>query len=144
MQNEYPVSVSIVTLRFDRDGSGEKEAYTYAGRVSEGDRYTLTYTASEDGQKTVLSFCKEQPETICLLQSGEVSCELCFEAGRGYTALYRVAGAGELDIEIKPRVVTNEAGERARRIRLDYEATIGGARMRTVMTLIVERIDIEA
>lgn len=137
MQHEFPVSVSIATLRFDGAGGGEKDTYTYRGTVSCDTRYTLTYASEEGKQKTVLSFDRERPERIALVQRGEVECELLFDKNTPHTTLYRVPGVGEMDMKIQTRSVENTEGERTRRIRLDYEATVGGARLRTVMTLTV-------
>ena len=135
---DYPVRVTIVTLRFDESGGGEKEEYTYAGRASDGDRYTLTYESGEGEEKqtTTLAFSPKTPEPMALTQSGMISCKLCFDTEKPYSTLYRVAGVGELDMEIHTRSVACEKTENGRRIRLDYEATVGGARCRTVMTIL--------
>lgn len=143
MQNErqYPVTVSILTRRFDENGSGERDSYTYRGRVTEDEQYTLVYTAGEGGeaQNTALSFSFAAPARVELVQSGAVNCRLSFAAGEEMTALYRIPGVGTIDVTVTPRTVDNREEENGRRIHLDYDMTVGGVRSRTVMTVTVKK-----
>ena len=137
-KKEYPVRVVIATLRFG-EGGGEKEEYTYLGRVCEGAHFVLCYESEEgeERQKTELSFDSQTPEPMSLRQSGTVFCELRFDTKHPYKTLYRVQGAGEIDMEIRTRSLGCERTATGWRIRLDYETVVGGVRMRTVMTLTV-------
>ena len=143
MQNErqYPVTVSILTRRFDENGSGERDSYTYRGRVTEGERYTLTYAAGEgsEAQNTALSFSPAAPTRVELVQSGAVNCRLSFAAGEEMTALYRISGVGAVDMRVTTRAVENREEENGRRIHLDYDMTVGGVRRRAVMTVTVRK-----
>ena len=138
--SEYPVSVSIDTLRFDGEGSGEKDTYTYAGRVSLAGDFTLTYPSGE-GVTATLCFSPASPEILTLTQRGDIECTLVFRAGESHATLYRISGVGELAMEICTRRVENAETNGVRRIRLDYEATVGGARSRTVMTLHIQKTE---
>lgn len=143
MQNEqtYPVTVSILTRRFDEHGRGERDSYAYRGRVTEGERYTLTYATGEgsEAQNTTLSFFLAAPTQVELVQSGAVKSRLLFDKGKEFSTLYRVAGVGEIDLTLTTRALENREEENGRRIHLDYDLTVGGVRSRTVMTVTVKK-----
>lgn len=138
MQNGvYPMTVAMLARYFDESGSGERQAFSFAATLAVLDgECALSYQNREGEQVTLTELTFTEGETaVRMRQRGATATEAVYAAGHTHKTLYRVAGVGELDMEIQTRRVENTLSPAGGRLLLDYEATVGGVRQRTVLML---------
>ena len=128
-------SLLLRSLFFDEEGSGEKmELSLTASLTEEKEGFFAVYEDAANGLARTELFIKKG--TPCVVKMQQPHTEVLFSEGKTYKTLYRIAGVGEMDFSVRTaRVAADLSGERGGSLKLDYEATLGGARRRTVMML---------
>ena len=125
----------ICSVFFDETGSGERiESHTVAEVSWSFAGTVLRYADEENGMAKTELFIKSG--TPCVVKMKSEQTEMLFAVGKTHTSLYTVEGVGSLELSVTAtRVEAEILEESGGKLRLDYEAVIGGARRRTVMTL---------
>lgn len=134
-------SICIVTRCFDENGRGDRQEYAFRGHVTaEGDEVRLTWESGEGAApKGTLSFRQSDPLTLCLRQDGGLLRDVRFSSGQEERGQCEIEGAGSIPFSVCTRSVENRLTTAGGRIRLDYDALVGGVRQRTVMDITVTK-----
>lgn len=136
---EQNMTLSLRTLSFDSEGSGQRQELTLPATLTvDGGRTLLTYRQTqEDGSiaKTVISFESGTPCVLEMEQSGARACFMRFAAGEVHRGEYRVAGLPAFPFSLSTRAVENTLSPAGGRLLFDYEMDFGGARSRVRLTL---------
>ena len=129
-------SLLLRSLFFDEEGSGEKMELTLSASLAEEkEGFFAVYEDAANGLARTELFIKKG--TPCVVKMKQPQTEVLFSVGKTYETRYSVEGVGELDFSVTTtRAEAALSGETGGRLALDYEATLGGVRRRTVMTLI--------
>ena len=139
---ENNLIVTLRTLSFDSEGSGQRDEVTLPASVQiDGQTMRLCYVQEEEGAvaKTVISFESGTPCVVEMEQSGARACFMRFSAGQECRGEYRVAGLPTFPFTVKTRAVENALTPQGGRMLLDYEMTFGGARTRMRLTLLLKQ-----
>lgn len=130
------MKLAIRSLFFDEGGSGERiESSTEAELTASFAGVTLRYADEENGMGKTELFIKSG--TPCVVKMKNSATEMSFSVGETHRSLYRVEELGEFDLAVTAtRVESDITEEKGGTLRLDYESVLGGARRRTVMTLV--------
>ncbi len=135
------VKIEIDSLIEDLDDSGlaldsSKNKITAEGKMkSDNGEVFLFYTETSENGKTEseLSLCGRE---LTLKRKGGISSDFLFSEGKASASLYSV-GQYAFDCEIYTRKIRTAFNEDGGEITLIYDMTLGGAKKKTKMKILV-------